>query len=193
MMKTKAATLLTLMFLVSCFCACGSSDKKDIPYGFKEAGESNDSIQGEFFGTPYGASVEELVSNFDIAGFSPDAQKSTDDMLSFKYRNDKRFGFEGKGWENLMVYFVDNQFCEISFFNIFNNKDDALKDYDDLLKKISSKYKMTEMEPWNKETIKTHTAISQTDEMMSIQCDSSLTEDKKVLYKVNLHYYLKNL
>lgn len=187
-MKIKSTTLLTLIFLVSCFCACGSSNKKDIPYGLKEAGESNDSTQGEFFGTPYGASVEELVSNFDIAGFSLDTNKSTDDMLFFNYRNDKRFGFEGKGWENLMVYFVDNQFCEISFFNIFDNKDNALKDYDDLLKKISSKYKMTEMEPWSNETIKIHTAISQTDELMTIHCDSSLTEDKKVQYEVNLHY-----
>ena len=187
-MKIQTTTLLTFIFLVSCFCACGSSNKKDIPYGFKEAGESNESTQGEFFGTPYGASIEELVANFDIAGFSLDTKKSTDDMLFFNYRNDKLFGFEGKGWENMMVYFVDNQFCEISFFNIFNNKDDALKDYDDLLKKISSKYKMTEMEPWSNETIKIHTAISQTDELMSIHCDSCLTEDKKVEYKVNLHY-----
>lgn len=188
-MRKRTIIIPTLLLLLSCFCACGGgNNKEDIPYGFKEAAEFNDSTQRVFFNTPYGASKEELISNFDFAGFSVDTQKSTDDLLYFKYRDDKHFGFEGKGWENLEVYFVNDKFCEIIFFNIFDDEDKAMKDYDDLLKKISKTYKMTEMEPWNNETCRSHVAISHMDGGMSIHCDSCTTSDKKKQFSVNLHY-----
>lgn len=109
----------------------------------------NDKIQNNFFGVPFGATKDEVVSGFAKHDLYED-NYSTDSRLSFEKKTHRHgmkvecFSFGGLNWELLYVNLANNHFNSIEFTNAFKTKEAALKDFDDVLSAVSSKYQLYE-------------------------------------------------
>ena len=107
----------------------------------------NDSIQGTFFGVPFGADKDELVNKFAEKNLIPDMYISTEDFLTFHPIEGQRYSFGGFDWEGLDVGLSDGKFYEICFYNALKDKAEAIKGGQSLYKTISAKYNLAKEEP----------------------------------------------
>lgn len=138
--------LLTLMFLASAMLymdSCGakqSGSKKD-------ATNTNESIQGTFFGVSFGASKDEVLNAFAAHDFYLDTSVSTEEYLPFSYQKSQYFSFGGLGWEKVNVFLTNGKFSYIEFYHTFKDKAQAIQRCESDLSTVSQKYNLTKEEP----------------------------------------------
>ena len=127
------AVLFSLMVITSCFSG-------------KEQDNMNESIQTIFFDTSFGATKEEVISNFKKHGFALVSFVSNDNILRFSPINGMYFSFGNMSWEDMRVSLNNNKFCAIEFYNAYKEKFSAESDYNSILSALKAKYKMAEEE-----------------------------------------------
>ena len=101
--------LLTLMILASAMLYMGSCGAKQSG-SKKDTTNTNESIQGAFFGVSFGASKDEVLNAFAAHDFYLDTSISTEEYLPFSYQKSKYFSFGGLGWENVNVFLTNGKF-----------------------------------------------------------------------------------
>lgn len=108
----------------------------------------NDSIQGTFFGVPFGADKEDLVKKFAERDLILYPYLSTEEFLVFYPAfGGQRYSFGGLNWKCLNVGLSNGKFYYIQFYNSLKDKAEALEYGQSLLKTISAKYKLSQEEP----------------------------------------------
>ena len=108
----------------------------------------NDSIQGTFFGVPFGADKEDLVNKFAERDLILHPYLSTEEFLVFYPAfGGQRYSFGGLNWKCLNVGLSNGKFYYILFYNTLKDKAEALQYGQSLLESISAKYKLAKEEP----------------------------------------------
>ncbi len=149
--QMKKRNLLLLLILAIGITSC-NSEGSNKPESSTEKDEVkneempyNESIQNVFFGVPFGATYEEayeiLSQNFWFD------KTSTKDRLSLSSKNGDRISFGGKPWDHLDLYFSNNKFYDIQFYQIFKTKESAMSSYSSLYSVVSQKYNMKIVQP----------------------------------------------
>ena len=137
--------VFSLIYLTIMLCSCvnsskGSSSNIEEQQKVKKDTLYNDSIQGVFFGTPFGASKEEVVKNLEGHGFVLNRYESSDVLLDFFPTQGSRFSFGNISWKMLDVLLSNNKFYYIRFINTNNDKASALSQFDEVFHAVSAKY-----------------------------------------------------
>ncbi|MEE0993166.1 MAG: hypothetical protein UH542_09335 [Bacteroidales bacterium] len=82
----------------------------------------NDNIQGEFFGIPFGATIEEVIEGFAKHNLFPIKDSSTD-AIEFRGKVHENgisfdnFSFGGFSWNEVSVSFSNRCFYSIFFYS----------------------------------------------------------------------------
>ena len=176
-----------MAFVIGCHSGdgTGASSSNDTLY--------NDSIQGVFFDTPFGASREILISNFLNHGLAVINDYSTNEEIHFYPINGNLFSFGNMTWEMVDVLFSNGKFCVIRFQNAGNDKAEALNDYDYVLSKVSAKYKMSESEIQDTTVYKASYGVSKNNRVVSVRCYRYESFSKKIMQGVELRYRDDNI
>ena len=150
----------------------------------------NDSIQGTFFGVPFGAEKQELVNKFAEKKLIPDMGISTEDLLSFDPIGGQRFTFGGLTWEHLNVELSDGKFYSILFYNTRKDKTEAIQDGQSLYNTISAKYNLAKEEPEDSTTYLIYRGKSKKESEREVVVYVSRYEavDKTIYYGTFLQY-----
>lgn len=113
----------------------------------------NDTVQDTFFGTKFGATLEEVNKNFAMyqALYSDTITKNGASERPYRYLlygevpgnlTFNNIYFAGIDWDYVIVYFYHKRFSAISFYTM-----EKTIDYERLERLISQKYKLTRIEP----------------------------------------------
>ena len=165
------------LFVLLCFCAC------------EESKVINEDVQCTFFNTSFGASKDELVKNFNDVGFILDDEISTDEQLHFdRLEGNGKYGFAGIEWEMLRVFLRNNQFESILFYKSLDGKDEAIKEYKRVVKKISKQYIMMQEKPDDPNIIQISRGTSFPGREVRVYCDRRESIDGDTLFYVQLEY-----
>ena len=135
--------LLTLMFLASAMLYMGSCGAKQSG-SKKDATNTNESIQGAFFGVSFGASKDEVINAFAAHDFYLNTNLSTEEYLPFSYQKSQYFSFGGLAWENVNVFLKNGKFFYIEFYHTFKDKAQAIQRCESNLSTVSQKYNLKE-------------------------------------------------
>ena len=157
----------------------------------KQAKEAfNDSIQGTFFGVPFGADKEELVNKFAERDLIPNIFASTDESLIFQPVGGRRFTFGGLSWEILNVVLSNGKFCAIIFYNTQRDKAEAIRNGQSLYETISAKYNLAKEEPTDTTTYLIYRGKSKKESEREVLVFVSRYEgmDKSIYYGTFLQY-----
>lgn len=157
----------------------------------KQAKEAlNDSIQGTFFGVPFGADKDELVNNFAEHDLIPNVFISTDEMLVFQPIGGQRFTFGGLNWEILNVGLSNGKFCAIIFYNTLKDKAEAIQNGQSLYETVAAKYNLTKEEPRDTTTYMIYRGKSKKEAKREVAVFVSRYEgmDKTIYYGTFLQY-----
>lgn len=130
--------------------SCNTGSKTKISDGVKEKTQDtvfNEKIQGVFFDTPFGASKEDVIKNFEAHGLNYIKYTSTETLLHFGPRRGKYFSFGNMSWELLDVMMSNDKFFHIRFMSPSEDKATTINAYDNVLSIVSSKYEMMEEVP----------------------------------------------
>ena len=138
MMRKLLFYFLCLVGVTMFMDSCKSKQTKEV---------FNDSIQGTFFGVPFGADKEELVNKFAERNLTLYPYISTEDFLVFYPFGCQRYTFGGLNWKCLNVGLSNGKFYYILFYNTLKDKAEALQYGQSLLESISAKYKLAKEEP----------------------------------------------
>ena len=150
----------------------------------------NDSIQGTFFGVPFGADKDELVNKFAERNLIPNIYISTEDFLTFQPIGGQRYTFGGLSWECLNVGLSNGKFFGIVFYNSLKDKAEAIQNGKSLLESISAKYKLTKEEPKDSSTYMIYRGKSKKESEREVVVYVSRYEavDKTIYYGTFLQY-----
>jgi hypothetical protein len=130
----------------------------------------NDSIQGMFFGIPFGANHEVVVKKLREQGFAFNQYNSTETFLRFKPLNHSTFSFGNMEWEFLDIGLANNRFNYIRFMSKNDDKASAIHNFNNVLTSVSEKYQMTEGTPRDSTEYKLYVGYSKTSKMLWISC-----------------------
>lgn len=134
--------------LVYCFlCFVGVTMFMDSCKSEQTKEAFNDSIQGTFFGVPFGADKDELVNKFAEKNLILDIDMCTENFLAFNPIGGQSYTFGGMNWEFLDVFLFDGKFYGIRFFSSRKDKAEAIKEGQSLYNTISAKYNLAKEEP----------------------------------------------
>ena len=150
----------------------------------------NDSIQGTFFGVPFGADKDELVNKFAERNLIPNIYISTEDFLTFQPIGGQRYTFGGLSWECLNVGLSNGKFFGIVFYNSLKDKAEAIQSGKSLLESISAKYNLTKEEPKDSTTYMIYRGKSKKETKREVLFYVSRYEavDKTIYYGTFLQY-----
>ena len=184
----KKWSLYFLSIFVIGICSCtnsnsyskSKSDVKDTLY--------NDNIQGMFYDTPFGASKEVVIKNFEKHGFYVVTSISTDALLHFRSNQGSIFTFGNMPWEMLDVALYNDKFSTICFMNASKDKASAIEQYDGLLSAISKKYDMMEQAPKDTTVYKVSVGYSKIKRIVAVACYRYETVNKDIWQGVSLEY-----
>ena len=138
-MKKVAICLVCMVSAIMFMNSCNMNQPKEA---------FNDSIQGTFFGVPFGADKEDLVKKFAERDLILYPYLSTEEFLVFYPAfGGQRYSFGGLDWDCLNVGLSNGKFYYIQFYNTLKDKAEAIKYGQSLLKTISAKYKLSKEEP----------------------------------------------
>ena len=150
----------------------------------------NDSIQGTFFGVPFGAKKKELVDKFAEKDLMLNLSISTDEFLAFYPVIGRSYTFGGMNWEILNVWMSNGQFYAIQFYNSLKDKAEAISVGMSLVETISEKYKMAKEEPKDSTTCLIYRGKSKKEKKREVVVHVSRYEavDKTIYYGTFLQY-----
>ena len=140
----KISFLITLALFLS-LVSCGNNQSNSKTNNNTEV--DNDSIQGIFFETPFGATKEEIITNFSKHGLSLDTYNSTDEVLHFNSKGSRYFTFGGFGWELCRVKLNNNKLCSIAFYTPQKDKASSLDAFESIENAVENKYQMSDDTP----------------------------------------------
>ena len=140
----KISFLITLALFLS-LVSCGNNQSNSKTNNNAEV--DNDSIQGIFFETPFGATKEEIITNFSKHGLSLDTYNSTDEVLHFDSKGSRYFSFGGFGWAKCRVMLNNNKLHCIDFYTPQKDKASSLNAYEAIENAVENKYHMLEVTP----------------------------------------------
>lgn len=146
----------------------------------------NDQVQDIFFDTPFGASREEVISNFRMHGFTL-SDISTENRLSFDYKS-KYYSFGGMSWEQLDVNLINGRFYSICFYNPRKDKTAALSDYEGIANILSKKYKLTDYDSGDTTVFFNKRAYGKNSCRASASCFRYEAINNEVFYASQLSY-----
>lgn len=165
--------VLSIMLLTICLPSCNKKESPKANDIGKVAKDTlwNDNIQGEFFGTKFGASKAELIKNFRNHGLILNTYASTDALLHFSSSKGKFKTFGGMNWEIIDVNLNNNgKFVRISFMNASDDKASALQTYNDILSTVSHKYQFMDIETTDTTMYAAAVAFSKLERVAAISC-----------------------
>ncbi len=174
------AVLVSLMAITSCFSG-------------KEQDNMNESIQTTFFDTSFGATKEEVISNFKKHGFELVDFLSNDNTLRFSPIRGIYFPFGNMSWEGMRVLLSNNKFYAIVFSNAHKELSTAEKDYNSILSALKAKYKMAEGESADTLTYKVQRGIDGKGHEVSVCYEKSESLTKEMFYYSGLQYRDTNI
>lgn len=184
----KILYLCVIFIVIVCSCNKSSESKSKNDNFENESIVYNDSVQGVFFKTPFGASKEEVIANFKAHGYIVNKVVSTDQQLHFYPEKGTRFTFGNMSWDMLTVYFNNNKFCTIKFMNAGNDKASAIKDYENILSTVSAKYNMMEEEPEDTTYYRQAVGYSKQNRYIIVSCYRYETIGREIKQGVSLVY-----
>ena len=151
---------------------------------------SNDSIQGTFFGVPFGAEKQELVNKFAEKNLIPNNYISTEEFMTFQKIGGQRYTFGGLNWECLNVGLSDGKFFVILFYNTLKDKAEAIQEGQALYNRISAKYNLAKEEPEDSTTYLIYRGKSKKENEREVVVYVSRYEsvDKSIYYGTFLQY-----
>lgn len=176
--------------LVYCFlCFVGVTMFMDSCKSGQAKQAFNDSIQGTFFGVPFGAEKQELVNKFAEKNLIPNIL-STEDFLAFQPIGGQRYTFGGLNWELLNVGLSDGKFYVILFYNTLKDKAEAIHQGQSLYNIISAKYNLAKEEPEDSTTYLIYRGKSKKESKREVVVYVSRYEavDKTIYYGTFLQY-----
>ena len=176
--------------LVYCFlCFVGVTMFMDSCSSGQAKQAFNDSIQGTFFGVPFGAEKQELVNKFAEKNLIPNIL-STEDFLAFQPIGGQRYTFGGLNWELLNVGLSDGKFYVILFYNTLKDKAEAIHQGQSLYNTISAKYNLAKEEPEDSTTYLIYRGKSKKESKREVVVYVSRYEavDKTIYYGTFLRY-----
>lgn len=184
----KQAPLLILMsFLIPSVISCSNKDKKetqevDIAW--------NDKVQDTFFGLKLGDSISyhDVITTLYNKGFIQ-SEYSNDTYIIFAPRDRKTFSFGGLSWEWFNIGMKNGVFRKISFCNANSDKASALENYNDIRDAVSSKYRLTELNPKDTTTYAITRVAGKNNVSAYISCFRYESVAMKILIGTSLEYY----
>lgn len=157
----------------------------------------NDNIQGEFFGVPFGATIEEVIEGFAKHNLFPIKDSSTD-AIEFRGKLHENgisfdnFSFGGFRWDSVVMFFSNRRFYYIRFVATHNDKVSALRNSFDVLEKLSNIYRMYHQKDYDSATLVRHVGLGINRRNVILRCLASLTPAENIIAKVWLDYYDDN-
>lgn len=157
----------------------------------------NDNIQGEFFGIPFGATIEEVIEGFAKHNLFPIKDSSTD-AIEFRGKLHENgisfdnFSFGGFRWDRVVMFFSNRRFHYIRFVATHNDKVSALRNSFDVLEKLSNIYRMYHQKDDDSATLVRHVGLGINRRNVILRCLASLTPAENIIAKVWLDYYDDN-
>ena len=132
-----------MLLMALCIGSCKNTKEKEIVY--------NDKIQDTFFGATFGASKEDVVKAicnhsfaYQSSLFDEDTRQSFIKIDTNTHTTVERFSFGNMLWEMLDVWYCNNLFHQIRFMNAHKSKESALRNFENVLSTVSSKYHLYE-------------------------------------------------
>ena len=174
------AVLFSLMVITSCFSG-------------KEQDNMNESIQTIFFDTSFGATKEEVISNFKKHGFELVDFLSNDNRLHFSPIKGIYFPFGNMSWESMTVFLSNNKFYAIVFSNAHKELSTAESDYNKILSALKAKYKMAEEELPDTLMCKKQKGVDSMGHEVSVCYEKSESLIKIIFYYSELQYRDTNI
>ena len=157
----------------------------------------NDNIQGEFFGIPFGATIEEVIEGFAKHNLFPIKDSSTD---AIKFRGKvhengisfDNFSFGGFSWNEVSVSFSNRCFYSIFFIAKYNDKKKAMYNWATVSEKLNNVYRMYGVKPLFQNNHVTECGISKDGRRVTLDCSSYLTQAESIWTCVRLNYQDRN-
>ena len=157
----------------------------------------NDNIQGEFFGVPFGATVEEVIEGFAKHNLFP-TKDSTTDHIKFHgklHENGISFdnlSFGGFSWNEVSVSFSNRCFYSIFFIEKYNDKEKAMYNWATVSEKLNNVYGMYGVKPLFQNNHVTECGLGKDGRRVTLDCSSFLTQAENIWTCVRLNYQDKN-
>ena len=147
-------------------------------------------IQDTFFGVKFGTSSSDVIVAFENEELYFVEDFSSKDRLVFTSSKNPDVGltFGRMTWHYVEVYLSNDTFYRIKFSYSPEHKETALKQFESMLSKLSSKYKMHEMPIEDKNTYKDYAAIDKEDKIVGISYSKNEGISGKFNYYVELEY-----
>ena len=190
--------VISLIF-VSCICLCSCKNINKNANAISNSSNTtvqdtvyNENIQNVFFDTPFGASQEEVIKNFEKHGFLPIKLTSTDVLIHFNYIRGQNYSFGNMSWDMLDVGFNNGKFNSIYFINSSKDKATAFHNYESILSHVSAKYKMIEQIPQDTTIYKMSIGLSKGNRFVFVFCSRYETIQEKIKIGTVLQYYDRN-
>lgn len=193
----KKTLLCVIICTIGIFVAC-NNNQTATDGGDKATPEReivyNDKIQNTFFGVPFGASKEGVVSAFEKQDFYED-RYSTDERLSFKKKEGGpwgltkgRFSFGGLNWSQLYVNLSNNQFYSIEFTSAHKTKESAMENFEGVLSAVSTKYHLFEDPIDDTTSYKRFAGVTKDNQWVIVSCYSYESVSNERYIGVSLTY-----
>lgn len=146
-------------------------------------------IQDTFFGVKFGASSSDVIVAFENEELYFVEEFSSKDILVFTNKSPYvGLTFGRMTWHYVEVHLSNDTFYRIKFSYSPEHKETALNQFESMLSKLSSKYKMHEMPIEDKNTYKDYAAIDKEDKIVGISCYKGEGVSGKINYYVELEY-----
>lgn len=148
--------------------------------------------QDTFFGVEFGASKQEVVNAFKKQGLNNQPFEDERILIFEPTSSNKYFSFFKHDWEVVDVYLSESKFYAIEFYHSFKSKELALKNYESILLKLSSVYKMNEIpitDTERKENIfRIHFIYLEDLTQIYLSCTKDESDSGEMKYYVSLSY-----
>lgn len=200
----------TLLFLACCLHSCNKSKSNsetalleaianavndDTADNDKHQNDTlwNKSIRNEFYGSRFGQSSEMVMGNFYDIDQSLQPTYATDTNIVWEKSPGDEFRFANYSWSTLVNEFRDDQLAAVRFFNDYDEKQEAITQFNSILKDMSKGYKMTKVEPGMQNVLKKYVAFSRQKRIARLILMRYNNQDNNVVYRLELDYVDCNL
>lgn len=181
--------IVSVIVLSSCSFSAHIGDGSSDADSTKVDTTANVKIQDTFFGTKFGASVDEVLKNFANHGFSIDSTLCSDNWMPFNYDKGDTYKFGGLDWQEMNVYTTNEKFSSITFYNPFNDKASAMEEFKQIESVVSKKYKLEQVEPDDSLTFVVKRALGNNGCTLVVGCEKYQTVENATLYTAYLSYH----